>query len=603
MRWLTRSAGRYLLAGLLAGASFQASPLFAQGKDNPVLLEPDQMIPHGVPTAAQAAPPGTPPQQPEALPAPGTPGTPVETAPPADAPAPAAAGCADGKDGKDGKDDCAPIPFWQRVPVVQRFPFPGWLILQPTGPGYYSLADCLHGEYRKGPPKYPYPRVSIIPFSFFEVDWRYLDDPKNEEHDYFDFLKRIHIGDNWMFTTGGEFRYRYNNEHNSRLSGRDNDYSAERTRVYGDLWYQDKFRIYVEGLDARTQNQSLPPLVIDNDYFPELLNGFVDLKLWQFADGPAYFRVGRQELLYGSQRLISPLDFANTRRTFQGLKTFYRSDCLDLDAFCVQPVIPNPRHFDSVDDRQVFSGIWATYRPKPTQAIDAYVLNLDNSNRTTQLGIIRAPINVTTFGGRYVGNYDGRWMWETETMFQVGTVEGVNTTVGDRGLLTHADALGFGYCFKDVPSKPQFWLYYEYASGDKTPNVGVDKTFQQLFPFGHFYFGGTDQIGRQNINDFNGQFIFWPVPWIGCLAQYHILRLDSATDALYNAAGNAIRRDPTGRAGTDVGEVLNLVVNFHLDKHQDIFIQNAHLFSGTFIKKTGSPGDLNALYVQYSYRW
>jgi len=45
------------------------------------------------------------------------------------------------------------------------------------------------------------------------------------------------------------------------------------------------------------------------------------------------------------------------------------------------------------------------------------------------------------------------------------------------------------------------------------------------------------------------------------------------------------------------------VVNFHLDNHQDILIQNAHLYSGDFIKRTGPGRDLNALYIQYCFRW
>ena len=598
MRWLFRSARNCLLVGLLAGASFPASPLFAQGRTQPALPAPDEVVPPRIPVAVQPEPiaapqQGTPPDpQNDPSITPGGPALNEELGPSSTSSSGSGA----------GKDDCAPIPFWQRVPVVQKFPPPGWFPLPPNGPGYYSLADVLTGTYRKAPPKYPYPRFSLIFFPFFEADWRYLDDPKNEEHDYWDFLKRIHLGDNWMFTSGGEFRFRYNNEHNSRLSGKNNDYYLERTRAYGDLWFQDKFRIFVEGIDARSQGQSLPALPIDVDH-ADLLNAFVDVKLWQFADGPAYFRVGRQELLYGSERLISPLDFANTRRTFQGVKGFYRSDKFDLDGFCVQPVIPNATRFDSVDNNQVFSGLWGTYRMKPTQLIDAYVLNLDNTNRVTQLGVVRSPINVTTFGTRFVGNYDGRWMWDAEGMLQTGTVEGTNGVLGDKSLLAHASSVGGGYCFKDIPTKPQFWLYYEGASGNKNTASGPVNTFQQLFPFGHYYFGGTDQIGRQNINDFNGQFLFYPTNWITCLAQYHILRLDSATDALYNAAGVAIRRDPTGKAGTDVGEVLNFIVNFHLDKHQDVFLQWTHLYAGQFIKKTGPGGDLNAVYLQYSYRW
>jgi hypothetical protein len=39
---------------------------------------------------------------------------------------------------------------------------------------------------------------------------------------------------------------------------------------------------------------------------PDLLNAFVDVMLWG-GERDNYLRIGRQELLYGSQRLISPL--------------------------------------------------------------------------------------------------------------------------------------------------------------------------------------------------------------------------------------------------------------------------------------------------------
>src|SRR5262249_25549693 len=154
------------------------------------------------------------------------------------------------------------------------------------------------------------------------------------------------------------------------------------------------------------------------------LNLFIDVKLATLDNAPVYARIGRQELLYGSQRLISPLDFANTRRTFQGAKGFWHSECLDIDAFCVEPVIPNATDADAPDHKQIFSGLWATYRPKKNQLLDLYALNLDNCNRVTQLGIIRAPINCTTLGARYAGDSDGRWMWEAEGDVQLGTVEG-----------------------------------------------------------------------------------------------------------------------------------------------------------------------------------
>ena len=42
----------------------------------------------------------------------------------------------------------------------------------------------------------------------------------------------------------------------------------------------------------------------------DILNLFGEVKVLEQFGTPAYVRVGRQELLYGSERLISPLDFA-----------------------------------------------------------------------------------------------------------------------------------------------------------------------------------------------------------------------------------------------------------------------------------------------------
>ena len=59
-------------------------------------------------------------------------------------------------------------------------------------------------------------------------------------------LKRIHLSDCWLFSTGGEFWSRYHKEHNSRLTRIQNDYNPMHVRLFGDLWYGDSLRIYGE---------------------------------------------------------------------------------------------------------------------------------------------------------------------------------------------------------------------------------------------------------------------------------------------------------------------------------------------------------------------
>src|SRR5262249_35801646 len=109
------------------------------------------------------------------------------------------ASCSDGC-----QDDEKAKPFWAKNPPVTRFPRPGFFCIPPTGPGYYSAWDLLQGNERENPPKFPYGPIGPTPFSFFNADFRYLDDPQNTQTDWLDCTKRIHFGDNWLLSFGGE---------------------------------------------------------------------------------------------------------------------------------------------------------------------------------------------------------------------------------------------------------------------------------------------------------------------------------------------------------------------------------------------------------------
>ena len=85
--------------------------------------------------------------------------------------------------------------------------------------------------------------------------------------------------------------------------------------------------------------------------------------------------------------------------------------------------------------------------------------------------------------------------------------------------------------------------------------------------------------------------------------QYHVFRLASSKDALYNAAGTAIRSDPTGNSGNDVGDELDLLTSFHLTPHQDVSVGYSELFAGEFLKKTGPGQNARLFYLLYTFRW
>jgi hypothetical protein len=498
-------------------------------------------------------------------------------------------------------EECPDSRFnFKKVPPTRVFPRLGHSPNLPKGPGYYSFLDVLQGNYRENPPKYPYPMSAFMPPSFFDANFRYLDDPKNTETDFFDPFKRVRIGDDWLFSNGGTVWLRYMNETNSRLTQRDNIYELFRFRTYGDLWYRDQFRFYAEFIYADSLNHDLAPLAIDRNR-GDFLNLFIDVKLGEIDNEPVYARVGRQELLFGSQRNITSLDWANTRRTFQGVRAFRTSEKFDVDLFWVQPVQPiaaNFDRFDSVDNNVNFFGAWATYRKEKGRFFDLYYLFLDNTNRIRLQGIDIAPFNVHTLGTRWFGDKNG-FLWDVELNGQFGRR-------GQSDIYAAASATGIGYNWANADLNPTVWLYYDYASGDQNPNAGDYHTYNPLFPFAHYYLGWIDQVNRQNIHDVNAHLFFYPTKWITVWTQYHHFWLASKRDALYNDGGVAFRRDPTGRAGSDVGSEFDLIVNFHLGKHTDILAGYSRLYGGDFLKGTSSAtlaSDSDFFYMQYNFRW
>lgn len=488
---------------------------------------------------------------------------------------------------------------WSKAPPVSPPPRAGIFVKPPMGPGYFSLLDLIDGNGREKPQVDPLPPSALTTTPAFDFDFRYLEQPGHDK-DFFDPVKRIHLGSDWLLSFGGSFWYRYMHETDSRLNaaGINNDYHLLRTRLHADLWYQDQFRLFAEMLDARALGLDLPALAIDKNH-TDMLNLFADVKLGQFMDGPAYLRVGRQELLYGSQRLISTLDWANTRRTFQGVKTFWQTPAFNLDAFWVRPMVTELNQFDNWDKDRNFVGLWGTYKAIPGQVLDLYYLSLiDNRNvspaNITQGNVLQGDSVLHTIGARWVGDYE-RILYELEGMYQFGKRSHLDISA-------FSIASGVGYQLP-LPMNPQFWLRYDFASGDKNHRDGRSNTFNQLFPFGHYYFGYIDQVGRQNIHDFNAQFTLHPQPWVTFLGQYHRFYLANKRDYLYNAAGAGTIRDITGQSGSHVGDEIDFTINFHLSRHQDVLLGYSKLFTGEFLKNTRPGVSPDLFYAQYNFRF
>ena len=449
-----------------------------------------------------------------------------------------------------------------------------------------------------GPPA-PYTPVR------WNEDYSYLKDSAKRT-DLFDPIKYIPLGDDPEFylSLGGSARYRYELFNNNNFGGGPQDdtgYHLTRFLAHADLHLGPMLRGFVQVKSAMEDGRVGGPRPVDSDEF-DLQQGFVDLKL-PLPFGPEKaaltLRGGRQDLAFGAQRLVGPLDWANTRRTFEGGRgTLAFSKDHTLDLFWVRPVIVENEEPNSGDGDTSFAGVYDTvavpalFGKEAGVKLDLYGFAL---NRTAGGYFATGLANEDryTVGARLSGN-PKPFDFDVEGTYQFGKFAS-----GD--ISAWQFAAEAGYTLAEKPLAPRVLLGFDIASGDDDPTDSDQGTFNQLFPTAHPYFGFIDIIGRQNIIDIH------PGAELTLLkeakyakkvtlrAEHHLFWRQNAADAAYNAGGGVLR--PATSDETYIGSETDLLLNWQVDRHWSWYAGYSHFFAGDFIEETGPSGDIDYFYV------
>tara|TARA_R110002049_G_scaffold4601_5_gene32330 strand:- start:464492 stop:466204 length:1713 start_codon:yes stop_codon:yes gene_type:complete len=427
---------------------------------------------------------------------------------------------------------------------------------------------------------------------FYGNNFGYLNDKCYDGPTFFgDNLKGLCDG---KLDIGGEARVRYHSENNHRgagLTGNDDDFWLTRYRMYADYRVNDIFRVYGEYLYADSGGEVFNNRTIEENR-GEMQNLFLDTRLTD-ADT---LRLGRQELLLGNQRLVSPLDWANTRRTFQGARLIHAGKDWTVDSFFLNPVNRNAANEDKIDDANEdvqFFGAYAS-RKANVGTVDAYYLGLNNDI---------ADFDYHTLGSRVAGSND-RFLYEIEGGVQFGSN---SPGFGDHSAGFFTGGLGkkLSLCCCGEQWNPTVWFWYDWASGgDDVPGNRGDDGFDHLFPLAHKYLGFMDLFGRRNINDVNFQFI---TPVLGdkvkLLVWYHHFFLDQATTP-YSVGMNPFSAAAAG--DRELGQEIDVLFSIALNPRNSALIGYSHFNAGDYYDTTGgvpTNADADFFYFQYQTRF
>lgn len=423
---------------------------------------------------------------------------------------------------------------------------------------------------------------------FFDNDFSYLCDEAYHGCLLGECLKKQCLPRGGWFDIGGQYRARYHAERNMRglgLTGIDDDFLLHRTRIYGDFHFTPNIRFYAEVLDAESNYENFGPRPIEVNR-TEVQNLFVDARLLERCGNSLTARVGRQELLFGAQRVVSPLDWANTRRTFEGVRVMWEKKNHSIDAFWMNPMRIDDSSFDSPDRDQEFMGIYSSYTGCKDQTLDAYFLRLLNGRGTNDF-------EYNTLGLRWQGTQND-FLWDFEAAYQFGDNTDGSSHVA--GMAT----FGIGRKLSCRCWKPTVWLYYDWASGDDA--TGAGNGFHHNFPLAHKYNGFMDLFGRRNLEDVNVQFSVQPSKRLKLLAWYHYLFLETQTDTPYSVVMTPF--NAANLPGSpELGHEIDLLATYTFGPRSNLVLGYSRFFSGDYYATTpGVPfnGDADFFYSQYT---
>jgi len=431
-----------------------------------------------------------------------------------------------------------------------------------------------------------------------DEDWSFLRDAAVRE-DFWDPIKYIPLrsGEDWYMSIGGEAREVWEQIGNDNwgLSPIMNGYLNERYMLYFDVHYGKHVRTFVELKSGLNSSRAGGPRPIDEKKL-DFQAAFLAISTGE-GKNSIELRAGRQELEYGSGRLVDVREGPNVRLSFDGFLVRSKINLWQIDGFAMRPDNDNPGFFDNAPNSGVgFWGIYATTPLAYKSMLDIYYLGLDRKHAVFERGSaqeLRHSIGARV--SRPVATDRAAWDFDYEALFQFGTF-------GSDNIRAWTVASETGYRIPTLRLKPRFSVKADISSGDDPRNKTLG-TFNALFPKGN-YFGvlATTGPGPINLIDVHPR-VETAFPHDVSLSLDWIFQWrESVRDGVYAVPGFLIV--PAGNSRDRfVGHRPGAEIHWQISRHLWAQADYGIFYAGKFLKEASPGRNLNywALWTGYKF--
>jgi len=414
-------------------------------------------------------------------------------------------------------------------------------------------------------------------------DWSFLKDP-SLRRDPWDPLKYIPLGPaGWYLTIGGEAREVFESVGNDNWGKQPyrNAFFLERYVLHTDWHFGKSVRAFVQlksGLESFRQGGYRP---IDEKKL-DFQAAFVEIGAGE-DDRWVVLQAGRQELNYGSGRLVSVREGPNVRQSFDGAKLKIKAGAWRFDAFAARPDLDKPGFVDNVPDhRTAFWGVYATRPWRRRVSFDGYYLGLDRKSFAYNRGAGRETRH--SVGARFwrpPATKESDWDFDYEGVWQFGSF-------GNGGIRAWTMASDTGYSFPSAPLRPRISVKADISSGDDPHNRSLG-TFSPLYPIGN-YFGVLADTGPGPVNfiDVHPRLQTRLPQGVSISADMLAQWRENLSDGVYAVPGFLLV-PAGGTRARFVGYRPGIEVRWQIDRHAYLQADYGVFFAGEFLKQA-SPG-------------
>ncbi|MDT0558856.1 alginate export family protein [Ichthyenterobacterium sp. W332] len=439
-------------------------------------------------------------------------------------------------------------------------------------------------------------------YSLFRAteNYEYLKGDNNAfESDVFDPIKFIPLNEkeDIYLSFGGQIRPRF--EHYSNRFWEetvDQDFYSQRLAFHTDLHLGKNFRVYTELYHGYTSHERE---FVENDEI-DIHQAFLQIDIPFQSESSLSFILGRQELAYGSARLVGFREGPNIRRTFDATRAVFKSGKTNIQAFYTREVSPTIFAFDNRftlfdgdANNPKFWGVYSQFKIKGFNGMnELYYLGFENP--FSAFSDVSGKENRHSIGLRRFGQIGKRFTYNTEIIYQFGEIN--NTTIS-------AFNLEGDWHYKLINTA---WLWnpglkLEYTSGDKNLNDNKLNTFNPMF-VNPAYYSLAATITPINLISIHPSVSATPTEKLKLYGEWGIFWRASKNDGLYRPP-RFVNRPANGIEDRNLGSQLGFKASYEFNRHLSLDLDMSYFIAGDFQKTSGSGDDIFHFAPTISYKF